>query len=78
MRNPLSGCQYVSEILKYNPVAVLCQGEMTLAFKAANLLISNGITVLAACSKRSVTEKIGANGETIKSAEFHFVRFRKY
>jgi len=70
--------QYVSEILKYNPNAVLCQGEMTLAFKIANLLISKGIIVLAACSKRIVTEKIGENGETIKNAEFHFVRFRKY
>ena len=70
--------QYVSEILKDNPVAVLCQGEMTLAFKVANILISKGITVLAACSKRVVTEKTGANGETIKNAEFHFVRFREY
>ena len=70
--------QYVSEILKCNPVAVLCQGEMTLAFRMANLLISKGIAVLAACSQRTVTEKIGANGETIKNAEFHFVRFRKY
>ena len=70
--------QYIAEILKYNPDAVLCQGEMTLAFRVANLLIHKGIIVLAACSKRIVTEKIGVNGETIKNAEFNFTRFRKY
>ena len=70
--------QYVAEILKYNPATVLCQGEMTLAFKVANILIYKGINVLATCSKRIATEKIGENGETIINAEFHFVRFRKY
>ena len=65
-------------MLKHNPAAVLCQGEMTLAFRVSNILISKKIPVLAACSKRIVTETIGVGGETIKNAEFHFTRFRKY
>jgi hypothetical protein len=70
--------RYAKRILANNPAAVLCQGEMTLAFAVANILAAEGITVLAACTKRVVTDGIGANGEAIKIAEFGFVRFRAY
>ena len=70
--------QYVTEILASRPAAVLCQGEMTLSFAVADALRREGITVLAACSERATAEKAGANGETIKTIEFRFVRFRKY
>jgi uncharacterized protein YceK len=69
----------VTQIIAHKPSAVLCQGEMTLAFAISNILISEySVTVLSACSERVVTETIGENGETVKRAEFGFTRFRKY
>ena len=70
--------KYISEISKYKPAAVLCQGEMTLAFAVVNRFRKNGVPVFAACSTRNVNEYIGTNGETVKRAEFIFVQFRKY
>jgi hypothetical protein len=70
---------YVSQINAHKPSAVLCQGEMTLAFAVASILMSEcGVTVLAACSERIVSEITDGNGETVKQAEFRFARFRKY
>jgi hypothetical protein len=70
--------KYSNDIMSFNPAAVLCQGEMCLAFAVANFLISKGIPVLAACSKRVVTESTDTNGNTIKKSEFLFVRFRQF
>ncbi|GHV37276.1 hypothetical protein FACS1894187_13590 [Synergistales bacterium] len=70
--------KYVAQIMAFDPNAVLCQGEMTLAFAVAARLVEFNVTTLAACSKREVSENIGANGETVKHAEFRFIRFRKY
>jgi len=71
--------KYVMQIIAYSPAAVLCQGEMTLAFAVASILMSKcGVIVLAACSERIVTEVAAANGQTVKRAEFRFARFRKY
>ena len=72
--------QYAERIAAQSPVAVLCQGEMTLAFAVAAILISKyGICVLAACSQRCVKiGAIGADGETVKTVEFRFIRFREY
>jgi hypothetical protein len=71
--------EYVTKITAQKPAAVLCQGEMTLAFSVASILSSKrGITALSACSERVVTEANGADGTTVKRAEFKFTRFRKY
>jgi hypothetical protein len=70
--------RYAGGISLRKPKAVLCQGEMTLAFAVAGLLLSMNVTVLAACSKRVVKEAIGENGKAIKIAAFTFTRFRKY
>ena len=64
---------YVRKIVDLNPGAVLCQGEFCLAFQVASALKAQGITVLAACSKREVK----VYGDR-KEAFFKFVRFRKY
>lgn len=64
---------YVRKILELQPSAVLCQGEFCLSFQVATRLKAQGITVLAACSKREV--KVNGN---IKEATFKFVRFRRY
>lgn len=64
---------YVQQILDLKPCAVLCQGEFCLAFQVVSILKSQGITVLAACSKREV--KVYGNK---KEVTFKFIRFRKY
>lgn len=70
---------YAAEILSLKPTAVLCQGEMTLSFAIALILMrERGVTVLTACSNRAVTETTGADGKTVKQAEFKFTGFRKY
>lgn len=68
----------VSKILKYEPSAVLCQGEFTLCFSIIKRLQLRGIKVLAACSQRVVLEEIRENGQVRKDAIFRFVRFREY
>lgn len=71
--------QSVTQILSYKPSAVLCQGEMTLAFAIVSILAYKcRINVFAACSERVTKESVGPDGKTIKTAEFRFVRFRKY
>lgn len=64
---------YVRKILNLQPGAVLCQGEFSLAFQVTVMLKAQGITVLAACSRRAV--KVCGNK---KEVLFQFVRFRKY
>jgi len=69
---------FVAEMVKHIPTAVLCQGEMTLAFAVASKLSALGIAIFAASSKRIAHEVIGDKGETIKRSEYRFVKFRKY
>ena len=71
--------EYVKKIMVHKPSAVLCQGEMTLAFVVTYVLMSRyGVTVIAACSERFVSETTGDSGETKKQVVFRFTRFRKY
>ncbi len=65
--------QYVEQILNCHPAAVLCQGEFCLTFLVVSALKAQGITVLAACSERIVTERGNK-----KEVTFQFERFRKY
>lgn len=70
--------QVVDQVQSLQPDAVLCQGEMTLCFAMVTLLKQNGIPVLAACSKRQTSEAKTESGNTLKTSEFVFCRFRKY
>jgi hypothetical protein len=70
--------EYNEMIVKHRPAAVLCQGEMTLAFAVAARLVEAGTVVLAACSERVASEIIGGDGQVVKTAEFRFTRFRRY
>ena len=63
----------VEKLRKYNPAAVLCQGEFTLTYQVVMRLKSYGILVLAACSERKVIEEKG-----IKVVEFQFQQYREY
>ena len=68
----------VAKILSYNPAAVMCQGEFTLAYAVTTMLKRKGITVVAACSDRKSMETILDDGTTKKQSIFDFVRFREY
>ena len=70
--------EYAAKIAAFKPAAVLCQGEMTLAFAVASMLSADGIAALAACSERVVIEKPRENCSSVKRTEFKFTRFRKY
>lgn len=63
----------VHKILELDPCSVLCQGEFCLTFQVVKMLKEQGITVLAACSRREV--RVYGNK---KEVTFRFVRFRRY
>ena len=63
----------VTEILRHEPSAVLCQGEFTLCFAVVEKLKAEEIPVFAACTKRIVEEK----GDS-KIVKFMFEGFRRY
>ena len=64
-------------ICGYHPVAVLCQGEFGVTYHVVQLLKKREIRILYACSERKTVEKKTESG-TIKTSEFHCVRFREY
>ena len=64
---------YTDAILSKNPSCVLCQGEFTLCFHVIEKLNRAGVKVVAACSKRIVSEE-----DNIKLVEFSFECFREY
>ena len=67
------GEQCYKEIMKYHPIAVLCQGEFTLAVYVINRLRQKNIKVLAACTKR-----IAVMEGNKKQSVFVFEKFREY
>ena len=58
--------------------AAVVAGDFTLTFALVQALKSRGVRCYATTSERKVQEYVAANGETIKSAVFRFVRFREY
>lgn len=68
----------VQEILKKRPTVVLCQGEMTLTYQVVRRLLAQNVTVVAACTKRRVCERIEPDGTVKKLAIFEFAGFRSY
>ena len=65
--------ELVQKVIQYQPGAVLCQGEFTLAYSVIRKLKARGVCVLAACSERNVV----TNGNT-NQVVFQFERFREY
>lgn len=72
------GNELVDRIMSYNPTAVMCQGEFTLAFDVVNKLKKKGVVCLSACSERQVVESALPDGSSKKEVVFSFVRFRQY
>ena len=68
----------MERIMAYRPVAVLCQGEFTLAFAVAARLKAKGVRVMAASSDRVIRVAVDESGETRKTSVFRFERFRDY
>lgn len=65
--------KYVDLISRFEPRAVLCQGEFCLAYQIISGLRKRGIIVLAACSERYAKE----SGNK-KEVSFVFEQFRRY
>lgn len=68
----------VKEAAALHPDAVLCQGEMTMAFSLIHMFRRRGIPSYAATSCRQTEEKLMKDGTVQKQSVFRFVRFRKY
>ena len=68
----------LQEILKFAPVAVLCQGEFSYTVAMVEALKKNSIPVMAATSERVVSEIVEEDGSTKRISIFQFVRFRLY
>ena len=66
------------EIVSLHPAAVMCQGEFTFTYALVSRLKENGLTVLAACSRRRVEEISDETGSTQKKVIFTFEGFREY
>ncbi|MBR1598204.1 MAG: hypothetical protein IJ661_04715 [Lachnospiraceae bacterium] len=69
--------EMVEKIMTFQPDAVMCQGEFTLSYAVITSLLQKGIVVVAACSKRIVSEKV-VDGKQQKEVEFAFEQFREY
>lgn len=69
---------WTEKICAMKPDAVICQGEMTLAFSVARNLLRLGFPVLAAASDRVTEEEKTEDGNSRKTALFEFVQFREY
>lgn len=65
--------KYVDLISRFEPRAVLCQGEFCLAYQVISGLKKRGIVVLAACSERYIKEISNK-----KEVSFVFEQFRMY
>lgn len=70
--------QMLTQLLQRHPDAVLCQGEMTLAFALVARLKAAGIPVLAACDERKTKETQDEFGNTVKTSVFVFRQYREY
>lgn len=70
--------EYLSEITKLKPDAVLVQGEMTLAFAVAARLKKSGVPALCATTERKTETFTESDGATVAKSVFKFVRFREY
>lgn len=68
----------LNEILKFEPAAVLCQGEFNYTVAMVEELKKRNIEVMAATSERIVSAIQEKDGSTKRVSIFKFVRFRQY
>jgi hypothetical protein len=65
--------EYMQNILAIKPKAVHLMGELTFTFSLVNMLLQDGVNVIASTTHRIVEERDG-----IKMTKFEFIRFRSY
>lgn len=69
----IKALEIVENIIELNPDIVMCQGESTFCYRVVELLKQHNIKVVAACTKRIVTEI-----DNKKITEFKFEQLREY
>lgn len=74
----LLGKQLISGAVEKKPLAVLVQGEFTLAFLVVRELQSLGFPCYAATTRRHSESKRLEEGATRVVSQFEFVQFRRY
>lgn len=70
--------EYAQRIEHKHPDAVFVAGEFTFTFMLVDKLLSDGVKVIASCSKRVTEEIKKEDGFTEKKSVFRFERFREY
>ena len=70
--------EYAGKIEAMDGDAVLAAGEFAFLFLLVDKLLSDGVRVLCACSKRLTTEERRPDGSIEKHSVFVFERFRDY
>ncbi len=69
---------YVEEVKKYEPEAVMIQGESVFTFRLVRKLKILGVKCVSACSERTALTEIQADGTCKNSSIFRFVKFLEY
>ena len=72
------GRETLASIAAKHPTAVLIQGEFTLAFFLVRELQSLGFPCYAATTRRLAQATSLADGTSLRTSRFEFVRFRSY
>ena len=67
-----------SLICNFEDPVVMVQGEFTLTYQLVRMLQDAKIRSVVSTQKRVSKEYIDANGNTVKTANFHFEGFRNY
>ena len=70
--------EYAEKIELMKPEAVFVSGEFTFTFMLVDKLLSDGMKVMAACSRRVTEEIKKEDGSNEKKSVFKFERFREY
>ena len=68
--------EYLREIDRVRPSAVLLDGEFGTFFLMADALLRKGYRVLVKCSERRSRDKTDQEGNVTKISEYRFVRYR--
>lgn len=70
--------EYARDIGQQKPDAVFVAGEFTFTFMLVDKLLSDGVKVIASCSRRVTEETKKEDGTNEKKSVFRFERFREY
>ena len=70
--------EYARKIEQQKPDAVFVAGEFTFTFMLVDKLLSDGVKVIASCSRRVTEEIKKEDGTNEKKSVFRFERFREY